>query len=55
MEQAARVGIFQHPKRAVRRFFDITDAFADVPTLDHFGSAVAVKRDAKHCLAFPGR
>jgi hypothetical protein len=32
LEQAAGIGV-QHPKRAVRRLFDIADSFVDAPGL----------------------
>jgi hypothetical protein len=35
-------------------FFDIADAFADVPALDRGGAALAVERDANNGLGAQG-
>src|ERR1043166_7552088 len=46
MDQRAGTGVFQHPQRAIRGFFHIADAGADIPALGGFGAAMAVKDDA---------
>src|SRR5579871_3532977 len=46
VDQRAWVGVFQHPQRAIGSFFDIANAFADVPALGGFGAAMAVHDDA---------
>src|ERR1700754_2120352 len=44
--QATLRSVFQHPERAIRRFLNIADAFAEAPALDRGGAALAIKGEA---------